>query len=482
MLYLACVAKTTFGAAPCPAMAIPLFRGVLGFRGLQKLAANVEGATLKRAIPRALHRVPTSKITWYAPHGSREEYLDRADKRVHLVRQGMRMDSILPAQAPQSGLSFLRRRDVLLAGAALPLAWPGGVLAQEGGPIRIAQSLPLTGPLADLGQAVHQGAKSCFDRVNATGGIEGRQIELIAKDDAYDLERAKANFKDFLAMPQLLAFFNCFGTPMAEALLPMAAIDGVPVIAPYTGAASVRIKPSRQVVHIRASYSDEIHKIVEHLSTVGTTRLTVAYQNNAFGKDAAAAATTACARLNIKPMGMGAVENDASNAVAVAQQLMAPEPECVVVALAGKPALEFIRAAKKHRRGITIYAISVFGAAGTTEALGADAKGIAVSQVVPLPSRTVLPVVRDFHAAWKAAGVTQPVSHPALEGYICARALVEALKRAGKSVNRTSLVDAVWRLKALDLGGMELRFDDPAHNASRYVELTMIGPDGRFIK
>lgn len=396
------------------------------------------------------------------------------------------MESTLTAPVPVSptGPLSLRRRDVLVAGALIPLAIPGSAWAQEGGsgPVRIAQSLPLTGPLADLGQAVHQGAKACFDRVNASGGIEGRNIELIVKDDAYDLERAKANYKELLAMPQLLAFFNTFGTPMVEALLPMAASDGVPVIAPFTGASSVRQKPSRQVVHIRASYADEIHKIVEHLSTVGTTRLTVAYQNNAFGKDAAAAAAVACAKFNLKPLGVGAVENDASNAAAVAQQLMALEPECVVVGLGGKPALEFIRAAKKHRRGITVYAISVFGAAGTVEALGADAKGIAVSQVVPLPTRTVMPIVRDFHAAWKASGFTQQVSHTSLEAYVCARALVEALKRAGKGVNRVSLVDAIWRLKALDLGGVELRFEDPSRNASRYVELTMIGSDGRFIK
>ena len=108
--------------------------------------------------------------------------------------------------------------------------------------------------------------------------------------------------------------------------------------------------------------------------------------------------------------------------------------------------------------------------------------GIAVSQVVPMPSNSVVPVVRDFLQAWRAAPSTIEPSHLALEGYINARTFVEALKRAGRNLTRKAFLDSAWSIRRLDLGGFELNFQQPGRNASRFVELTMIGRAGRFIR
>jgi ABC-type branched-subunit amino acid transport system substrate-binding protein len=101
---------------------------------------------------------------------------------------------------------------------------------------------------------------------------------------------------------------------------------------------------------------------------------------------------------------------------------------------------------------------------------------------VPLPSNVVTPVVRDFQAAWKASGATAEPSHLALEGYINARVFAEALQRAGRNPTRAAFIDATWNLKKWDLGGFEINATTPDRNASRFVELTLVGRDGRFIR
>ena len=102
---------------------------------------------------------------------------------------------------------FLARRQVLAAAAAtaaavgLPgLGWSGAARAQEGA-IKIAQSTALTGPLGDLGSAMHQGAKAAFAGINARGGVHGKAIELVTQDDTYDVPKALANVEQFLADP-----------------------------------------------------------------------------------------------------------------------------------------------------------------------------------------------------------------------------------------------------------------------------------------
>src|SRR5688572_14107911 len=91
------------------------------------------------------------------------------------------------------------RRTVLVSLATAPLAMHLPAMAQDTQPIKICQSAALSGPLGDLGQAMHQGARACFDAVNAEGGVHGRKIGLVTLDDGYDVKRALANVETFLA-------------------------------------------------------------------------------------------------------------------------------------------------------------------------------------------------------------------------------------------------------------------------------------------
>ena len=375
-----------------------------------------------------------------------------------------------------------RRR--LLAGAlALPLLGVGtAARAAADTPVRIGQSTALTGPLGDLGSAMHQGAQAAFAGINARGGVNGRHIELTTLDDGYEVARSVANVDKLLAMPDCLALFNCMGTAMVAAFLPKVMETGVPLFAPFTGAQLSRVKGARNIFNIRASYADEAQKVVQHLHTLGIQRIALAIQANTFGREVLDGVQQAMAQLKLQDAATATVQDDASDAQASAQKLADADPEAVIVGLAGKPALQFVKAFRPLRRGVNVYALSVLGTSASIKALGADATGMAVSQVMPLPTKTVAPVVREFQQAWKAAGASAEPSHLALEGYINARVFAEALQRAGSNPTRASFINATWDLKRLDLGGFEIAATAPEHSASRFVELTMIGRDGRFMR
>ncbi|WP_042429391.1 ABC transporter substrate-binding protein [Comamonas granuli] len=382
--------------------------------------------------------------------------------------------------SPPAALS--RRR--LLAGAALALpalAAPPAARAQEAA-LRLCQSTALTGPLGDLGSAMHQGAQAAFAAINARGGIHGRQIELQTLDDGYEVPRALANLDTFLAESDCFALFNCMGTPMVEAMLPKVKDSGIPFFAPFTGGQLSRIPGARQVFNIRASYAEEAAKCVQHLATLGMQRIAVVYQNNTFGQEVFEGARKAMEQAGLPAARTATVENNAADAAAAAQKMADANAEAVLVGLAGKPALEFIKAFRPLRPGVTPYALSVLGTTANVKALGSQAKGLVVSQVMPLPTNTIIPVVRDFQAAWKAAGQQAEPSHLALEGYINARVFSEALQRAGKNPTRAAFIDATWTLRKMDLGGFEINASVPERNASRFVELTLVNREGRFVR
>ena len=374
------------------------------------------------------------------------------------------------------------RRHVLGALATLPLTVGLPARADDTGPIKLAQSIALSGPLGELGQAMHEGAKACFAAVNAKGGVNGRPIELTAVDDGYDVKRAVANVNTFMEDRSNFALFNCMGTPAIEAMLPKVIESGIPFFAPFSGALSIRPKNVRNVFNIRASYADESEQLVQHLATVGIKRIAIVYQNNSFGKEVFTATQRAMVQYKLEPVATVTVESDASDAESAAKKIAGLAPEAVLVGLAGKPTIAFVKAVRHERKGLQLYALSIMGAAATIKTLGSDATGMTISQIVPLPSNMSRPLVRDFQLAWKASNVAMEPSHLALEGYINARVFAEALRRAGKNPTRSSFIDSTWGIKNLDLGGFTVNFSESALNASRFVELTMVSSNGRFIR
>jgi branched-chain amino acid transport system substrate-binding protein len=378
-----------------------------------------------------------------------------------------------------------RRRCVasLVLAPLLPLARTAhaqgaGIAADQ---IVLGHSGDLTGPLRDLGTQVLKGAQLYFDALNARGGIHGRKVKLLPKDDAYDPKRTVLNVNTYIENDVVFALFGIFGTPNNEAVIPAAMKAGLPVIASYTGATSVRSKDLRGVYNIRASYADETEKLVEHITTLSVRKIAVVHQDNNFGREVLNAAVAALARRKLEPILVVSVKNDATNAADAAQKIVTAEPEVVLLGLAGKPTVETIRSMNQRKRGIALYAPSVLAAPSSLRELGKDAAGVAVSQIVPSPFNATVALVREYQAVAKEAGEKE-FSHLALEGYVNAKVTAEGLRRAGRNLTRPGFIAAMETLRKYDLGGMEVSFGQGAASGSRLVELTMISADGRMIR
>ena len=107
----------------------------------------------------------------------------------------------------------------MLAAVALGLA-TGGARAQDGvtdKAVLIGQSAAFSGPAAQLGIQMRDGAKLWFDHVNAQGGIHGRMIELKTRDDQYESKLAAENTRKLIHDDRVFALFGYVGTPTSQA-------------------------------------------------------------------------------------------------------------------------------------------------------------------------------------------------------------------------------------------------------------------------
>ncbi len=377
-------------------------------------------------------------------------------------------------------MSLSRLRSLLVPAA---LACATAAQAQTPGitpsSVIVGQSAAFTGPAAQLGIQMRDGMKAYFDLVNARGGVNGRRIQLVTRDDTYESKLAAENTTKLIEEDKVFALIGYVGTPTSAAALPIFTEARVPFIGPFTGAELLRTPPNRYIFNVRASYFDETDKIVEQLITVGMKRFAVFYQNDAYGLAGLTGMERAVKARGGEIVVKSTVERNTVDVAKAVGEIRPRSPDAVVMISAYKSIAAFVRAMKKQGYTGQFHSVSFVGSKALSDELGADGQGVVISQVVPFPWSQAIPVVREFSDV--AAKSKVDVNFSSLEGYLVAKVFVEGLKRAGKAPTRETLITALETINDSDFGGFTVNFSASNHNASRFVDLTIIGRGGKFL-
>jgi ABC-type branched-subunit amino acid transport system substrate-binding protein len=366
-----------------------------------------------------------------------------------------------------------------LALAAAPVAaQQPGVTADK---ILLGQAAVFTGPAAQLGIQMRNGIKSYFDFVNEKGGVHGRKLELIAEDDKYEPASATTASQALIDKHKVFALLGYVGTPTGVAHLPVVTGARVPLVGMFTGAEVLRVPFNRYVFHVRASYYDETDKIVEQVVSIGGKSVAVFYQNDAYGQAGLKGVEIATQKRKMKIAALGTVERNTVKVEDAVKTIHAARPDAVVMISAYTSCAEFIRQMQKAGSNATFYNVSFVGSKALADALGKDGVGVAISQVVPFPWGRAVPVVKEYQELAAKAGNTD-YNFSAMEGFLSAKVAVEGLRRAGRNLTREGYIAALEKMQDVDLGGFFISFSPTDHTGSAFVDLTIIGRGGKFLR
>lgn len=381
----------------------------------------------------------------------------------------------------------MRRRHILghagrlalwpaLAGMALPAkAQSVGISDTR---IVLGQSAPFSGVSEQLGLQFYLGAQLFFEALNDKGGVQGRRIELRRLDDGDEPDRCVANTRQFLG-EGVFALFGYIGTLTSAAALPLATEAKLPFFAPASGAEALRAPFNRYAIHVRASYQDETAAIVRQITGTGIRKIAVFHQNDAYGKAGLDGVARALQAQSLAPVALGTVERHSVDVAKAVDDILARQPEAIVQIGVYKACAVFIRLARARGYTGSFYNVSPVGTQALLDELGAMAKGVLVSQVMPYPYTPVTPLASEYLTAVKARPGLVP-NHSSMEGYVAAKVFTEAAQRAGRSLTREGFINAVQGMRNLDLGGFPVDFGPSKHTGSRFVEMTLLTEDGRI--
>jgi ABC-type branched-subunit amino acid transport system substrate-binding protein len=358
------------------------------------------------------------------------------------------------------------------------MAQAPGVTAKS---ILLGQSAAFSGPAAQLGIQMNIGTKAYFDYVNSQGGVHGRKIELKTRDDKYEANLCVEATKKLIGEDKVFALVSYVGTPTTGAAMPTITEAKVPLVGPFTGAELLRTPVNRYVFNVRASYYDETEKIVEQLVSTGNKKIAVFYQDDAYGQAGLKGVDIAIGKRDLKIAALGKVERNTIKVEEAVKIIDAARPDGVIMISAYTSIAEFVRQMKKAGSTTQFHNVSFVGSTALANALKDDGYGVTISQVVPFPWSPGVQIVKEYGQVLSKAGITD-FNFSSLEGFIVAKVMVEGLRRAGKDLTREKLVAALESMNNVDLGDFVVGFSPTNHSGSKYVDLTMIGRGGKFIK
>src|SRR5256885_6032771 len=348
------------------------------------------------------------------------------------------------------------------------------------GSIIIGQSAPLTGSNAELGNDIRTGALAYFRKINEAGGVHGRKVELVSLDDANQVPRAEANTAKLVEETRVFALFGYASATLSRPALPLVAKHGVPFLAPFTGADPMRVF-NRHVYNMRASYADELEKIVRHFVPLGVKCFAIVYYDDVVGRENLSAVDRALKKQSLEPVSTAALKDRAKPDIPGAVAAVAKgSPDVVILTTLYKASADFVKVA--HASGVfaQMASNSFPGASPLAKELGKEGAGVIVATVVPPPTKRSLRIVQEYQAAIEKETGKKDFSFTSLESFIGAKVLVEAMRRAGAKLTREAFMRELDALKDFDTGGYVVSFSPTNHNGSSFVELTVIGKDLKF--
>ena len=370
--------------------------------------------------------------------------------------------------------------------ACLLLALPGSADAAQD--LLVGQVASLTSPVTSVNaKGLIAGLNVYFAHVNAQGGVGGRQVKLVNRDDQVATGKMAEITREFIAdknVIALVAYQNTAGISDV-AKLNLAGEHGIAMIAPFQGDRSIVSAPN--FYPFRSGYPDEVAAMIREAVQTQKKKTVLVYQSATFGPAMLQYAQEMAKKEGLNIAGYVKIETAAADKIEASVQSGAEEagklaPDAVLLLMGGRAAPLTVKALKNTARDAQLYLMSVVPALETYKAIGEAARGVIITQAVPFPFSATLPIVNQYQKLMKQYAPNDELSFSSLEGFIAAKITVEALKRAGPSPTREKVLKALNSMGEFDLGGVYVNYSSQARSGWGGVDLTIIGANGRLLR
>lgn len=198
------------------------------------------------------------------------------------------------------------------------------------GVFRLGLLLPESGPGAELGAPLIQVATDAINIVNANGGILGRDIELVMRDEGNESATALAAVDDFISEFHIDALVGLMSSPIALSVLPRLIENKVGSCSPTATAVALASFPDNGLF-VRTTPSDILasEAIAQVIEQTGVVETSIAYPDDPFGRSFVAEVRRSLSVQGISVITEVAYDTTTADFAPIAEQLTA-DPNRVI--------------------------------------------------------------------------------------------------------------------------------------------------------
>ncbi len=364
---------------------------------------------------------------------------------------------------------------IFLAVVAVALGVGCGKKGQRGvtdTEIVIGQWGPQTGPAALWG-AVARGTDAYFKMINEEGGINGRKIRYIYRDDAYQPAKTKAVVKEMVENEGVFAFVGGVGTAPGMAVKDYLIQNQVPWVGPASGSSHWAYPPNKYIFSVYPLYFDEAAVLVDYaVNTLKKTKIAMIYQNDDYGKGGLVGAKMALEKHGLDFVATATTQIMDTDLSSHILKLKEAGAEVVIMYLLPKQAAISLGTAAKlgfKPQWMTTSTLSDMGLMhNITKGLW---EGVIFANFAEMPDSDH-PLMKKYREAAKKYAPDERWGVFFAAGFLFAEPMVEGLKRAGKDLTVESFIEAMESIKDFKGIGPTITFGPNQRQGTRSVFLS----------
>lgn len=336
-------------------------------------------------------------------------------------------------------------------------------------PIVVAQSMDLSGPNGSIGRDYVAGITTYFDSVNQKGGVNGRKIAYIVRDDHGVTAEAAANVSGAIKNDQADYLLGAFGNEATQAIAAAPAFvqSRHVLFAPLADSSATR---NARVMFWRPSIESELLFLLNYFDNLGFKEVGIALQASPQNNRAYQFLAAEMVKRRMKLTGVATMAPASAAMQREAQALSKTGPKVVISIGDTIGSARFLRAFRSYDPATFVAGTSLINLTTLSEIAGPRATEFSVfSQVVPNPASNVSPLQSEHIEMFKRFR-DEPVSSVTLEGFAVAKTLVRMMKLDPAAMATSKA--------PIDLGGMTVVSAQGSQNLSRFVEIALFKRGG----
>jgi ABC-type branched-subunit amino acid transport system substrate-binding protein len=346
--------------------------------------------------------------------------------------------------------------------------------------ITFGSTLSLIQGVPAMGQRVKSGIFAKINQINQSGGINGKHISIIIYNDDYVPYLARYNVTE-LMKENIKTILLPTGSPTLESYLDYIRENKVLVLFPITGAPQFRKPDLKGLIHMRATYGDEVNALIHYLITeYGARKFAFFYQDDAYGIGPVETAHETLKKLGITTWVDLPYARATVNFKEHVEKLMEHTPDAIGLFSTAFATQELFRQiGVENLSNRHLFGISFLGEESFRRYIKKIGIKVLFGAVVPNPKVSSLDIVKEYRATMNQLKSSYDIF--SLEAYIATSLLVDIMKKIENNITKDNIQKELEALNNYSFKGLTLTFNAQTRSLARSVWIET-GPDTEWIK